>query len=192
LPLLCDTDIGRVSAPGLPLPQRFQYPEDAREQIQRSMAKHESVFGAKPKGAWPSEGSVSEEVLGIASSLGLNWLATDEGVLGRSLGSYFHRDGDGRLTNGGVERLYNIYRYEKGDAHMHLVFRDHSLSDLIGFVYSGVPAKNAAEDMLRRIRHAAQPLLDAGRDCRGLHHPRRRERVGVLSPIRSRIPAPLV
>jgi len=63
LPLLCDTDIGRVSTPGLPLPQRFQHPEDAREQIQRSVAKHESVFGAKPKGAWPSEGSVSEEVL---------------------------------------------------------------------------------------------------------------------------------
>ena len=165
LPLLCDTDIGRVSAPGLPLPQRFQHPEDAREQIQRSIAKHESVFGAKPKGAWPSEGSVSEEVLGIASSLGLNWLATDEGVLGRSLGSYFHRDGDGRLTNGGVERLYNIYRYEKGDAHMHMVFRDHSLSDLIGFVYSGVPAKDAAEDMLRRIHYAAQPVLDAGRDA---------------------------
>ena len=49
-----------------------------------------------------------------------------------------------------MERLYNIYRYEKGDAHMHMVFRDHSLSDLIGFVYSGVPAKTAAEDMLRR------------------------------------------
>ena len=25
LPLLCDTDIARVSAPGLPLPQRFQH-----------------------------------------------------------------------------------------------------------------------------------------------------------------------
>ena len=111
LPLLCDTDIGRLSAPGLPLPQRFQHPEDAREQIERSIALHERVFGAKPRGAWPSEGSVSEEVLAIAASLGLNWAATDEGVLGRSLGSYFHRDGDGRLTNGGTDRLYNIYQY---------------------------------------------------------------------------------
>ncbi len=48
---------------------------------------------------------------------------------------------------------------------MHMVFRDHSLSDLIGFVYSGVPAKDAAEDMLRRIRHVAQPVLDSGRDA---------------------------
>jgi alpha-amylase/alpha-mannosidase (GH57 family) len=165
LPLLCDTDIGRVSAPGLPLPQRFQHPEDAREQIQRSIALHERVFGAKPQGAWPSEGSVSEEVISIASGLGINWLATDEGVLGRSLGAYFHRDGDGRLTNGGVDRLYNIYRYEKADAHMHMVFRDHSLSDLIGFVYAGVAAETAAEDMLRRIRYSAQPVLDSGRDA---------------------------
>jgi alpha-amylase/alpha-mannosidase (GH57 family) len=28
-----------------------------------------------------------------------------------------------------------------------------------------VPAKNAAEDMLRRIRYAAQPVLDSGRDA---------------------------
>jgi alpha-amylase/alpha-mannosidase (GH57 family) len=165
LPLLCDTDIGRVSTPNLPLPQRFVHPEDAREQIERSITLCERVFGMKPRGAWPSEGSVSEEVLGIASNLGINWLATDEGVLGRSLGSYFHRDGDGRLTNGGAERLYNIYRYEKNDAHMHMVFRDHSLSDLIGFVYAGVPAETAAEDMLRRIRYAAQPVLDSGRDA---------------------------
>src|SRR3954471_19894822 len=165
LPLLCDTDIGRVSTPNLPLPQRFVHPEDAREQIERSLSLCERVFGEKPRGAWPSEGSVSEEVLGIASSLGINWLATDEGVLGRSLGSYFHRDGDGRLTNGGTERLYNIYRYEKGDVQMHLVFRDHSLSDLIGFVYAGVPAQTAAEDMLRRIRYAAPPVLDSGRNA---------------------------
>ncbi len=45
LPLLCDTDIGRVSTPNLPLPQRFVHPEDAREQIQRSIALHERVFG---------------------------------------------------------------------------------------------------------------------------------------------------
>ena len=165
LPLLCDTDIARVSSPGLPLPQRFQRPEDAREQIVRSIALHERVFGAKPKGAWPSEGSVSEEVIGIAARLGLNWLATDEGVLGRSLGGYFHRDGDGRLTNGGTEKLYNIYRYEKGDSRMHMVFRDHSLSDTIGFVYSNVPPDAAASDMLNRIRHAAQPVLESGRDA---------------------------
>ena len=45
----------------------------------------------------------------------------------------------------GAERLYNIYRYEKDDTQMHMVFRDHRLSDLIGFVYSGMPARGRCQ-----------------------------------------------
>src|SRR6202049_4729507 len=64
LPLICDTNVGAVSSPGLPLPQnRFRHPEDAREQLRRGLDLHEPVFGIRPKGVWPSEGSVSEEVL---------------------------------------------------------------------------------------------------------------------------------
>jgi len=79
LPLVCDTNQGAVSTPGLPLPQnRFRQPEDAREQLQRGLDLHEKVLGLRPKGVWPSEGSVSEEVLAIAASLGVQWMATDE------------------------------------------------------------------------------------------------------------------
>src|SRR5262249_36638116 len=38
-----------------------------------------------------------------------------------------------------------------------------SLSDLIGFVYSGVSAKDAAEDFIRRVKESAAPLLAKGR-----------------------------
>ena len=38
-----------------------------------------------------------------------------------------------------AEKLYTIHRYENGPAAMNLVFRDHTISDLIGFVYSGMP-----------------------------------------------------
>ena len=90
LPLVCDSNMGGVSSPGLPLPQnRFRHPEDAREQLQRGLDLHEHVFGIRPVGVWPSEGSVSEEVFAIAQSLGVKWMATDEGVLGRSLGVHF-------------------------------------------------------------------------------------------------------
>src|SRR5262249_33916379 len=126
---------------------------------------HERVFEARPRGIWPSEGSVSEEVLAIAHRLGLDWVATDEGVLGRSLGSGFPRDGGGRLGAGGAERLYTIYRYEKDSAAVHMLFRDHSLSDLIGFVYAGMPAAQAAGDFVQRIRDSAQPVLAAGKDA---------------------------
>jgi alpha-amylase/alpha-mannosidase (GH57 family) len=166
LPLVCDTSVGAASTPGLPLPQhRFRHPEDAREQLVRGLDLHESVFGIRPKGVWPSEGSVSEEVLAIAHSVGVQWMATDEGVLGRSTGSFFARDGGGRLPGHLAEKLYNIHRYENGSTAMHLVFRDHTISDLIGFVYSGMPPADAARHLINNIKDAARPVLDRGRDA---------------------------
>ena len=166
LPLVCDTNAGAVSSPGLPLPQnRFRHPEDAREQITRGLDLHEKVFGIRPKGMWPSEGSVSEEVLAIASSVGIQWMATDEGVLGRSQGLFFSRDGGGRLPAHLAERLYNIHRYENGSTAMHMVFRDHTISDLIGFVYSGMPPADAARHLINNIKDAAAPVLAKGRDA---------------------------
>jgi alpha-amylase/alpha-mannosidase (GH57 family) len=166
LPLVCDTNAGATSSPGLPLPQnRFRHPEDAREQIVRALDLHEKVFGMRPQGLWPSEGSVSEEVLAIAHSLGIKWMATDEGVLGRSSSLFFQRDGNGRLPAHLAERLYNIHRYENGKSAMNLVFRDHTISDLIGFVYSGMDPNDAAGHLLHNIKEAARPVLAQGRDA---------------------------
>jgi alpha-amylase/alpha-mannosidase (GH57 family) len=165
LPLVCDTNAGAISSPGLPLPQnRFRHPEDAREQLVRALDLHEKVFGVRPQGVWPSEGSVSEETLTIAHSLGIKWMATDEGVLGRSIGVSFDRDGNGRLPWHLAERLYNVHRYESGPATMHMVFRDHTISDLIGFVYSGMDPGDAAGHLLHNIKEAARPVLAQGRD----------------------------
>jgi len=166
LPLVCDTNAGAVSSPGLPLPQnRFRHPEDAREQLKRALDLHQEVFGVRPQGVWPSEGSVSEEALAIAHGLGIKWMATDEGVLGRSTGVFFQRDGNGRLPTHLAERLYDIHRYENGSAAMNLLFRDHTISDLIGFVYSGMDPGEAAAHLLRNVRDAAQPVLAQGRDA---------------------------
>jgi alpha-amylase/alpha-mannosidase (GH57 family) len=166
LPLVCDTGMGAVSHNGLPLPERrFHHPEDAREQIVRGMDLHERVFGVRPRGMWPSEGGVSDDVLKLAHQAGLKWVATDEGVLGRSLGFLFERDGRGKLLPEAAEKLYQVYRWEQDDATMNLVFRNHSLSDLIGFVYSGVPAAEAAHDFIQRIKNSAKPMLDGGKDA---------------------------
>ena len=166
LPLLCDTGIGGVSSPGLPLPQnRFRHPADAREQITRGLDLHEQVFGIRPKGVWPSEGSVSDEMLAIAHELGVNWMATDEGVLGRTLGTFFSRGAHGQLPAEQAQQLYTIYRYEKGGSEMHLIFRDHTISDLIGFVYSGMPPQDAANHLVGNIKAAAEPVIASGRDA---------------------------
>jgi alpha-amylase/alpha-mannosidase (GH57 family) len=166
LPLVCDTSMGAVSTPGLPLPQnRFRHPEDAREQLQRGLDLHQQVFGIRPQGVWPSEGSVSEEVFTLAQSLGVKWMATDEEVLGRSTGISFSRDGHGHLPGELAARLYTIHRFENNQTEMNLIFRDHTISDLIGFVYSGMPPQEAANHLMHNIRQSAQPVLDAGHDA---------------------------
>lgn len=166
LPLVCDTQMGAVSSPGLALPQnRYRHPEDAREQVLRGLDLHEKVFGVRPKGAWPSEGSISEETLAIAHELGVQWMATDEGVLGRSLGTNFSSDGHGHLDSESAHRLYTIYRYENADTRMNLLFRDHTLSDLIGFVYSGMPPREAANNLIQKIKKCAQPIIEKGHDA---------------------------
>lgn len=166
LPLLCDTNSGASSTPGLPLPQnRFRHPEDAREQLQRGLDLHEKVFGIRPQGVWPSEGSVSDEVFAIAAELGIQWMATDEGVLSRTLGMSFMRDGQGRLPESAAQKLYTIHRYENGPTRMHLVFRDHAISDLIGFVYSGMSPQEAANHLMHSIKEAAQVAMDKGQDA---------------------------
>ena len=151
LPLLCDSDIARVSNPGTPLPTpAFRHPEDAREQLLRARRYHERVFGRAPDGLWPSEGSVSEQALSIAAELGFKWFATDEGVLGHTLRAGFGRDAAGVPSN--AEKLYSPLRVRAGGREMVGFFRDHYLSDLVGFVYSRMNAGAAAEDLHNRIR----------------------------------------
>jgi len=145
LPLLCDTDISRVAMPGVRLPrQRFRHPEDAARQIRMGLDYFENVFNYRPRGMWPSEGSVSEEVLRLLSDQGVKWAGTDEGILCASLGRRF-RDNAGNITEPSL--LYRPHRY--GD--VSLVFRDHQISDLIGFVYSQWDPRNAAADLIGRL-----------------------------------------
>jgi len=155
LPLVCDSDIARVANPSTPLPRRaYRHPEDAREQLQRAREYHERVFGAKPAGLWPSEGSVSDQALTIAAEEGFQWFGTDEGVLGRTLNAGFFRDAKGVPAN--AERLYKPLRVQLGGKSITGLFRDHHLSDLIGFVYSRMNGKDAAADLHGRLRELGE------------------------------------
>src|SRR5467141_1250485 len=151
LPLLCDSDIARTANPGTPLPfPAFRHPEDAREQLVRARRYHQRVFGRAPDGLWPSEGSVSEQALTIAAELGFKWFASDEGVLGHTLRAGFGRDAAGVPSN--ADKLYSPLRVLVGGRQIVGFFRDHYLSDLVGFVYSRMNAWAAAEDLHNRIR----------------------------------------
>jgi len=149
LPLLCDSDIAQVSHPWIKLPSRFQHPEDAREQLMRARAYMKEKLGVAPVGLWPSEGSVSDHALALAAECGFKWAGTDNGVLGRTL----QRDA-------GADVTYKAYEWIQSGRHMKMVFRDHYLSDLIGFEYSRMDPVEAARHFLTRIRDNAQ-----GRDA---------------------------
>ncbi|NLI29431.1 MAG: glycoside hydrolase [Nitrospiraceae bacterium] len=152
LPLLWDTDCARIAMPRVPLPrERFAHPEDAFAQIRMGIDYFEQTFGFRPKGMWPSEGSVSEEVIRAVSREGIQWVATDEEVLARSLGRAL-RSHEGFLTD--AASLYRPYQFDS----VSLFFRDHKLSDLIGFVYSGWKPENAVDDFIGKLAQIRSQL----------------------------------
>ncbi|MEW6214352.1 MAG: glycoside hydrolase family 57 protein, partial [Nitrospirota bacterium] len=145
LPLLCDINSARIAMPDIRLPQRrFAHPEDAEKQIRMGMDYFERLFGYRPAGMWPSEGSVSEEVVRIADKEGIKWIGTDEDILSNSIGKRL-RDATGKVIEPGI--LYRPYMFEN----VSIIFRDHQLSDLIGFVYSSWDSKKAAYDLINRL-----------------------------------------
>jgi alpha-amylase/alpha-mannosidase (GH57 family) len=162
LPLLCDNQVAAQAHPGVTLPNRpFRHPEDARLQLERAIDLHQRLFGRRPLGVWPSEGSVSEEVLGLCAAAGFRWIATDQRILTNSTGVLFYRDSAGTMVNG--DRLYAPHRFETPAGPMDILFRDQELSDLIGFVYSRMDPEAAAADLVRRILQGARTALRPGR-----------------------------
>ena len=151
LPLLIDSRVALEASPQLPLPATlFAHPEDAREQLRQAFASHQATFGQRPQGLWPSEGSVSQATVEILAQMdGLRWIASDEGILARSLGVWIERDGYGHVLN--PDLLYQPYRLSAGD--LTIIFRDRVLSDRIGFVYKQMSGPDAAADLLGRLHH---------------------------------------
>ena len=146
LPLLLDIKNAEranvhTTLPAYPLSLR----DDAIEQVERSIALYEKTFGVKPKGFWPAEGAVDEESIEIYKEKGLSWIATDEEIL-------FHSLGDKTRSN-----LYRPYRYNG----LTIGFRDHSLSDLIGFNYRFKAAKDAVDHFMHVLEPIASEVNDA-------------------------------
>ncbi len=153
LPLVCDTDAARRALPEVELPPRFSRPEDARWQVREAIASHARRFGAAPAGMWPAEGSVSPEVVELLASEGVGWAASDEGVLLHSLPPNAPRLGS----------LYRPWRVSAGTAgELPMLFRDRSLSDVIGFTYAQVPARQAVPDFLAHVGAIGEAWARAG------------------------------
>ncbi|MEM7553577.1 MAG: glycoside hydrolase [Cyanobacteria bacterium P01_A01_bin.84] len=163
LPLLADTDSGRVAVPEMTLPQhRFQWAEDIPRHLQKSWDIYKERFGREPRGLWPSEQSVSPQVLKYIKKQGFQWICSDEAVLGWTLQHFFHRDEIGNIQE--PELLYQPYRLQTSGGDLGIVFRDHRLSDLIGFTYGAMPHQEAAADLIGHLRAIAQKQQESNSD----------------------------
>ena len=150
LPLLWDKRQARRAMPDVVLPEFLDgYAEDATEHIRRAVDYHERLFGQKPRGMWPSEGSVCQSMIPTVADAGIQWIATDEEILACSTDGWVSRDGNGYLRN--PEMLYRPWRVEEGGRQLQIVFRDHAMSDQIGFHYQGYNADHAVGDFFGKI-----------------------------------------
>jgi len=150
LPLLVSFESARVAMPDVRLPAvTWGGAADARVHVRRAVDDYKARFGRAPRGMWPSEGSVSPGIVPILAEHGIRWMATDEEVLEESLGQRLQRDGAKHVAN--PDLLYRPYRLESDRGPVSIVFRDHHLSDLLGFHYQREPAERAARDMVERL-----------------------------------------
>jgi len=159
LPLLADTNSGRVAVPSMTLPEsRFQWAEDIPRHLRKAWDLYKDRFGVIPRGLWPSEQSVSPKILPYIIDQGFKWICSDEAILGWTIKHFFHRDTAGNVQQ--PELLYRPYRLETAAGNLSIVFRDHRLSDLIGFTYGSMPAKQAAADLVGHLQAIAKMHRD--------------------------------
>jgi alpha-amylase/alpha-mannosidase (GH57 family) len=155
LPLLIDSASALEAMPKNPMPHPpFRYPQDAEKQVQMAVEAYQNWFGREPRGMWPSEGSVSADLVPILARAGIKWIATDEEILARSTGIHLSRDAGGVLEQ--PDLLYRPYSLPCRDGSVAAIFRDHSLSDRIGFHYRRMEAKYAADDFMGRLHRIHQ------------------------------------
>ncbi len=160
LPLITDSDLAKIAIPDIDLPEgRFLQPEDAAEQVRWGVELYQEHFGQAPRGMWPAEGSVAEAIIPMVAANGIEWMASDEGVLAYSLGLQgFKRDENDLVLF--ADRLYRPY-YVQGDEGnpVAMVFRDVVISDKVGFAYSGMDGRAAAEDFIGRLHDIRDALV---------------------------------
>jgi alpha-amylase/alpha-mannosidase (GH57 family) len=151
LPLLIDNRSANDAVPGATMPAHpFSYPVDAKVQLEKGREFFKSSFGSYPAGLWPSEGSISPATVDLAVRTGFKWTATDEMLLSRALGKTVARDAEGIPTE--PDWLYRPYKAETPSGSIAFFFRDHHLSDLIGFEYSRWDAEDAANNFISKIK----------------------------------------
>jgi alpha-amylase/alpha-mannosidase (GH57 family) len=148
LPLLLDSETAVLDRAGTRLPPRFTWPADATWQVRSALEDYRARFGRVAAGIWPAEGAVSPGAVTLLAEHGVQWLATDEGVLARS-GRFGYRTDR-------PEVLAQPYRQAGSTGGPAVFFRAAELSNQIGFrlqhqADSGAAARELLTDLKRHF-----------------------------------------
>ncbi len=136
LPLLVDMNNALSANPNTNIPkEHISLRDDALKQVQKAKELFEDTFGFLPNGFWPAEGAVDEKSVALLRECGIKWIATDEAILFKSLNSDYRAN------------LYTPYDYDG----MCIGFRDHYLSDLIGFTYRHKNTHEASQHFMDEL-----------------------------------------
>ncbi|MGD9580093.1 MAG: glycoside hydrolase [Vampirovibrionia bacterium] len=159
MPLLIDTESAKRARPDMKLPERFQYQEDAKEQLIKAIKQYKQIFGRPLRGLWPSEQSVSPETMNLIAEEGIKWVVSDEGILAGSLQKEFHRNFYGNLEN--PKDLCQAYNYTNESKNVSMIFRNIVYSDLIGFHLGKIDPDRGAWELYDRILDIQQKLVNS-------------------------------
>jgi len=129
--------------PILPLLAGRGWDEDILGQLSMAQDQHERLFGQPAVGVWPPEQAVSERAVALLAQAGFSWTVTNDGILAQSLG---HTPSQTELTT--------PYKFSG----ITVLFRDHGLSDKIGFSYGNKPTQVAVADFMAQLRRYWQGL----------------------------------
>ena len=178
LPLLCDSNIAAVSHPGVPLPPRFQYPQDARRQLAHVAQLHPAEFRRRAGGV--------VAVGRVRLRRGIH----DRGRAGIRMGGdgqwRAQSDTGARRRSGGAVSPVPV-EAARAASRAAVPRSLHERSDRVRVLEDGRGGRG------RRFSapHSRELLRDPPVRARraGAHHPRRRECLGILLPQRAAVPA---
>lgn len=148
LPLLNDFNSVKENLPNIDVNVDFKFSEDAKNQIIHSQEKYEAIFNNNLNGMWASEGSLSNDILNMFIDNNIQWTASDEDLLKNTLKEEFN-----------PLEIYFPRTYLGKNGKINICFRDHNLSDKIGFQYSAMNEDDASDDLINSLLEIKNKLI---------------------------------
>ena len=135
------------SHPLSPLLTDFGFNEDLYIHVNKSLSIFNNIFGIIPKGIWPAEQAINDDVLKIFVSENLTWTVTDQSILSKA-----------GLSD--ISNSLKVWYASFDDRKIYILFRNTEISNLISFTYSNYNPQDAINDLINRILQLAKQNVD--------------------------------